>query len=94
MATLKAPREIHVENECKIVVNKAKNFLRASNKSLREIFNEFDVDGSGNISNLEFKEAFRKMNIGLTSREIDYLLDYCDDSGDGKVNWHEFMYKF
>lgn len=34
------------------------------------------------------------MNIGLTSREIDLLLNYCDESGDGVVNWIEFANKF
>jgi Ca2+-binding EF-hand superfamily protein len=76
------------------VVKKAKQILRASNKSMAEIFKEFDQDGSGCISNLEFKEAFRKLGIGLTSREIDHLLDYCDDSGDGSINWLEFITKF
>lgn len=77
-----------------MVVKKAKQILRASNKSMAEIFKEFDQDGSGCISNLEFKEAFRKLGIGLTSREIDHLLDYCDDSGDGSINWLEFITKF
>lgn len=34
------------------------------------------------------------MGIGLTSKELDYLLDYCDESGDGNVNWLEFIQKF
>lgn len=68
-----------------------KQILRASNKSLEEVFKSYDKDGSGDISNLEFKEAFRQMEIGLTSKELDYLLDYCDESGDGNVNWLEFI---
>ena len=34
------------------------------------------------------------MGIGLKSKELDYLLDYCDESGDGNVNWLEFIQKF
>lgn len=58
------------------------------------MFKEFDSDGSGEISNLEFKDAFRKLGIGLTSKELDHLLNFCDESGDGIVNWLEFISKF
>lgn len=68
--------------------------MRASNKSIEQIFKDFDKDGSGHLSNIEFKNVFRGLNIGLTSREIDYLLNYCDESGDGFVDWGEFLRKF
>lgn len=61
--------------------------LRSSDKSLEEIFREMDADKSGELSNLEFKNAFRQLNIGLTSKEIDQLLDYCDQTGDGVINY-------
>jgi Ca2+-binding EF-hand superfamily protein len=61
---------------------------------MHEVFRDFDKDGSGDISNLEFKDALRKLGIGLTSREIDHLVNYCDESGDGCVNWVEFVNKF
>jgi len=33
------------------------------------------------------------LNLGLTSKEIDMLLNYIDESGDGMINWHEFSKK-
>lgn len=83
-----------VDEDCEKVLRKVKQVLRASNKSIEEIFKEFDSDGSGELSNLEFKDAFRKLGIGLTSKEIDHLLNICDESGDGVVNWIEFVSKF
>ena len=68
--------------------------MRASDQSLEMIFKSYDKDGGGDISNLEFKQAFRKLGIGLTSKEIDTLVNTCDESGDGCVNWHEFSKKF
>ncbi|EGR32180.1 hypothetical protein IMG5_093040 [Ichthyophthirius multifiliis] len=76
------------------IVAKVQQILRTSNKNIDEIFKEFDKDNSGNISNLEFKSAFRNLSIGLTSKEIDVLLNFCDESGEGIVNWKEFLKKF
>lgn len=68
--------------------------MRASDKSLADIFKKFDTDGSGELSNLEFKQAFRKLGIGLTSKDIDKLVNYCDESGEGIINYKEFVSKF
>ncbi len=68
--------------------------MRLSKKSLKQIFEEFDADGSGKISLLEFKNAFRKLGIGLTSQDIDYLVNYCDKDRDGEVDYEEFASKF
>jgi Ca2+-binding EF-hand superfamily protein len=43
---------------------------------------------------LEFKNAFRKLGIGLTSQDIDYLVNYCDKDRDGEVDYEEFASKF
>jgi Ca2+-binding EF-hand superfamily protein len=74
-------------------VFKLRGILKTSNANLREVFASFDSDGSGKLSNLEFKNALRQLNLGLTSKEIDMLLNYIDESGDGKINWEEFSKK-
>ena len=53
-----------------------------------------DEDGNGFISEVEFRNAIRKLNLGLTSREIDQLMRKIDANSDGKISWHEFMNKF
>ena len=67
--------------------------MRLSKKSLQQIFAEFDADGSGKISLLEFKNAFRKLGIGLTSKDIDHVINYCDKDRDGEVDYKEFASK-
>jgi hypothetical protein len=36
----------------------------------------------------------RKLNLGLSSREIDKLMERIDTNADGKIDWQEFMAKF
>jgi hypothetical protein len=36
----------------------------------------------------------RKLNLGLTSREMDKIMQKIDTNNDGKVDYREFMAKF
>jgi len=53
-----------------------------------------DVDRSGDVSNLEFINAIRKLNLGLNLKEIEDLIMYCDSNQDGKISFNEFIRKF
>lgn len=48
-----------------------RGIMRTSSRPLQDIFNEFDVDGNGVVTSLEFRNAIRKLNLGLSSKEID-----------------------
>lgn len=69
---------------------KLRGILSASRKNVLEIFQEFDTNNSGAISQVEFKNGIRKLNLGLTSREIDDLMIRLDTNGDGKIDIKEF----
>lgn len=71
-----------------------RQFIKASNKTLKEVFEEIDQSGQGVVTNLEFKEGIRKLLIGITSREIDDLINVVDMNKDGRVDWLEFCAKF
>jgi len=43
------------------------------------------------VTNLEFKEAIRKLNIGLTSKQIDDLLNATPMSNDGRIRYSDFV---
>lgn len=43
------------------------------------------------MTNLEFKEAIRKLNIGLTSKQIDDLLNATPMGNDGRVKYGDFI---
>ena len=75
-------------------LEKLRNIIRTSSKSFEQIFREFDEDKNGYISQMEFRNAIRKLNLGLTSREIDNLMKKIDANQDGLIDWQEFMAKF
>lgn len=83
-----------VEPDLSDTVSKVRQVLQASNKTLEEVFKEFDLDGNGVLSNMEFRSGIRKLNLGLTLQEIDDLLNYCDSNNDGLIDWLEFSNKF
>ena len=65
---------------------------------LKEDFKDFDKDGNGTISAEEFRSFIKKHNKDMTDIEIDMALIMMDtsslrdgSSGDGKVNFEEFL---
>lgn len=68
--------------------------IRASPYSIEDIFREMDTDNSGTLSLLEFRNAMRKLNIGLSAKDIDGLLARIDTNNDGKIDWQEFQKQF
>ena len=68
--------------------------IQTSPKSLDDIFKEFDADGNGHISQVEFRNAIRRLGLGLSSRDIDTLMVRFDTNEDGKIDYAEFMAKF
>lgn len=82
------------EETSKIVLEKVRQILRSTNKSIDEIFKQFDSDGSGSISNVEFRNALRELNLGLSLSEIDILQNLCDENMDGLIDYREFSKKF
>jgi len=43
---------------------------------------------------VEFRNAIRRFGLGITSREIDQLMQKIDTNGDGKIDYQEFASKF
>lgn len=73
------------------VVDRMRHMLAASNIPLEEFVRSIDTDGDGDISNLEFVNAMRKLNLGLSLKEIDELLMYFDKNQDGKITFDEML---
>ena len=65
---------------------------------LKEAFKDVDKDGNGTISAEEFRSFIKKHNEDMTDIEIDMAMIMMDasalrdgSSGDGKVNFEEFL---
>ena len=69
------------------VLERLRVMVAASTKSIQEIFNEFDEDGNGYVTLVEFRNAIRRLGLGVTSREIDTLMQRIDTNGDGKIDY-------
>ena len=66
----------------------------SSKISLNEIFAGIDESKNGTISNNQFKHKLRALALGVTSKELDLLISFCDDGRDGRVNYREFIRRF
>ena len=60
---------------------------------LRAVFDEIDADGSGAISRAEFSRALSMIGLAdaLSDADATCLLGVLDQSGDGRVDWPEFI---
>lgn len=65
-----------------------------SDDMLREIFNYFDADKSGQIDKNEFRkvyaESFDNYGVPNDSRDIDRLFAHLDRDNSGKLSYDEF----
>lgn len=72
-------------------INNLKDILASSPRTLEQVFAEVDKEKNGRITNLAFKKAFRTLNIALTSKEIDLLLNYCNFQPETLIDWKKFV---
>lgn len=59
-------------------------------KNIYEIFRKFDADGSNSIDKEELTTLLKELNVPMTEKEIDKLMNDLDDSGDGGIDFEEF----
>jgi Ca2+-binding EF-hand superfamily protein len=65
------------------IIEKLKQLLKCSTRPMQEIFAQFNPDGDNYITQIEFRNAIRQLNLGLTAREIDQLMVRIDENNDG-----------
>ena len=57
---------------------------------IRAIFNAFDKNKNGRLSRSEFREALEMLKLGLTTEEVEIMLQEADSNRDGNVDYEEF----
>ncbi|ACO66830.1 predicted protein, partial [Micromonas commoda] len=57
----------------------------------RELFAQFDQDGSGTIDIMELRQVMRHPKDQLTEEEIDAFAAEMDKDGDGEISYDEFI---
>lgn len=68
-----------------------RDYLKCTPKQLEQVFDEIDITKCGKVTNLEFKDAIRKLNTGLSALEIDDLINATPMGNDGKINYKDFI---
>ncbi|CAJ0609261.1 unnamed protein product [Cylicocyclus nassatus] len=58
--------------------------------SLKNVFEELDVDGDGYITRSELRTAFQRMGHSLSDQDIKAIYKHVDANNDGKINFQEF----
>ena len=60
-------------------------------KKMRNIFNNYDKDGSGYLSKVELQRFFKSMETYFTKSELSEAMYIIDTNNDGKVSFEEFI---
>ena len=60
-------------------------------EEFREVFNVFDMDGSGFISARELKQVMVDFGDNPTDGEVEKLMRHADTDRDGQVSFEEFV---
>ena len=68
--------------------------LYQQSSSLRNVFRKFDVDGSGELSRDEFRQAVAKLGFDPNSKEVDEILNVVDSDGNDNIDLAEFAAGF
>lgn len=72
------------------LLDRIRRYLRNSNKNIVQMFREYDPDDTGRITNLEFRQVIRSLNMGLTLQDIDILSALLEMDQNSMVNWRDF----
>lgn len=83
----------HTNESSLDVIEKMKRLVKSSNRDVTQVFAVYDEFGTGFITNLEFRNALRKLNIGLSTADIDAVLNVSESVNGAKINWKEFCKK-
>ena len=54
---------------------------------VKEFFDKFDGDGSGNINPAEFRQLLDELSPGMEDEEVEGALEELDGDGDGEISY-------
>ena len=90
--TLVDPHRVDLAEERlrKAILNVSNEHVESA-AALRLFFEDFDADGSGQLSVSEVKHSLTKLGVRCTRKEVEELVEGLDIAGDGGINYDEFV---
>merc|ERR1712014_473894 len=70
---------------------KQKELTEEQKQEIKEAFDLFDTDGSGEIDSKELKVAMRALGFEPKKEEIAKMISDVDDDGSGTIGYEEFL---
>ena len=70
---------------------KARDITEEQKQEIKEAFDLFDTDGSGNIDQKELKVAMRALGFEPKREEIKKMIADVDTNGSGVIDYNEFL---
>merc|ERR1711974_215013 len=70
---------------------KQKELTEEQKQEIKEAFDLFDTDGSGEIDSKELKVAMRALGFEPKKEEIQKMISDVDDDGSGTIGYPEFL---
>merc|ERR1712178_537838 len=70
---------------------KQKELTEEQKQEIKEAFDLFDTDGSGEIDSKELKVAMRSLGFEPTNEEIIRMIEEVDDDNSGSMQYTEFL---
>ncbi|XP_076442309.1 neo-calmodulin-like [Babylonia areolata] len=67
------------------------DFAPESSDNLREAFRIFDKEGNGMINTTELRHILTNLGEKLTEEEVDEMIREADITGEGQVNYNDFV---
>lgn len=58
---------------------------------MRQLFREFDKDGSGAIDRAELDAVFKELGKTMPQKDIDRIIELADKDKSGTLDYEEFM---
>jgi Ca2+-binding EF-hand superfamily protein len=83
----KEMENVEIDDELAAKIQKQ---LRRRDQNLERLFDEFDIDQDGDVSEKEFLKAVESIKLGLTEEEAYGLMHRFDTNHDGSISYREF----
>jgi hypothetical protein len=84
-------QHLHKMRELSLRVRSA---ISASGKSMMAVFEEWDEDNDGWLSQVELEKGLVKLKLMLSSEDVVELLRHADQNNDSLLNYREFAAEF